>query len=169
MSQRKWKNRVTGGRYRLTSNRDSDEFGRTGNARLPIVSLAVLPLVLVVGCAPGVAAPEQGPQTVTVTVTASPSATPPANSTAPTSAAVAPTVKLFCKVLDSNGLEYSVSTDGSTYNGSITVHFQDYPNSGHTFPTTQVTGATASGHWRAVPDEDIGGSAQPTTCTATAG
>lgn len=134
-----------------------------------------LPLVLVVGCSTG-ATSGQSPQTVTVTASTtsvtsgqSPQTVTVTASTTGAKAHADPAPRFNCKVLETNGLQYAVTTSGGTYDGRITVEFQDYPNSGHIFPPTHVTGASDNATWRPVPEDDIGASAQPTTCAAVAG
>lgn len=66
--------------------------------------------------------------------------------------------------------EFNVSTTGgSTYSGAVGITFYDYAGSGHTFPPTSVQGATPAGSWYPVPAADIGASAEPSGCIATAG
>jgi hypothetical protein len=102
-----------------------------------------------------------------------PSPAPVAATTAP-AAPAAPAVTFGCKILETNGTtdgeEFDVTTsDGSTYNGSVTVSFYDYAGSGDTFPSTTVDGAGPTANWQPVPPGDIGASAAPTGCIASAG
>jgi Protein kinase domain len=85
-------------------------------------------------------------------------------------ATAAPAFALGCKVLQTGtSEEFNVSTvGGGTYNGAINVSFYDYPGSGDIFPGTTVYGATPVGTWRPVPAADIGASAEPSGCIATA-
>jgi hypothetical protein len=55
------------------------------------------------------------------------------------------------------------------HSGSIYVSFYDYAGSGDVFPGTTVNGATPVGAWYPVPTADIGASAEPSGCTASAG
>lgn len=76
-----------------------------------------------------------------------------------------------CKVLQINaGEEFSVSTiGGRTYAGTVDVSFSGPTGSGDVFPGTTVNGATPVGTWHQVPAADIGASAEPSACTASAG
>ena len=66
--------------------------------------------------------------------------------------------------------EFNVTTTGGgTYSGTVDVSFYDYPGSGHIFPPTTVQGATPVGSWPPVPAADIGASAEPSGCIASAG
>jgi serine/threonine protein kinase len=66
--------------------------------------------------------------------------------------------------------EFNVSTTGgATYSGAVAVTFYDYAGSGDTFPPTSVQGAAPGGSWYPVPAADIGASAEPSGCIATAG
>jgi hypothetical protein len=81
-------------------------------------------------------------------------------------------VSFACNVLQAaSGQEvFHVSTTGGgTYSGTVDINFYDYPNSSHIFPPTTVTGATPAGAWYTVPSADIGASAEPVGCTASAG
>jgi len=94
----------------------------------------------------------------------------PKPSPAPSPTTVA--VTFGCKVLQdtSTGAEqFEVTTNGGTYSGIIVVSFYDYAGSGHIFPSTTVQGATPYGSWQPVPAADIGASAEPTGCVASAG
>lgn len=61
------------------------------------------------------------------------------------------------------------TTGGATYSGTINVTFYDYAGSGDTFSPTTVQGATPVGSWQPVPAADIGASAEPSGCIASAG
>ena len=77
-----------------------------------------------------------------------------------------------CKVLQSGSgqEEFNVTTTGgATYSGTVNVSFYDYPGSGHIFPPTSVQGAAPVGAWQPVPAADIGASARPSGCIASAG
>jgi len=88
----------------------------------------------------------------------------------PGTPAPAPAIAFGCKVLQTGASEeFSVTTvGGGTYSGAINVSFYDYAGSGDVFPGTSVYGATPVGTWRPVPAADIGASAEPSGCTATA-
>jgi hypothetical protein len=85
----------------------------------------------------------------------------------------APAVALGCKVLQigsSGQEEFNVTTTGGgSYNGTVNVSFYDRPGSGHIFLSTTVQGATPVGTWHLVPAADIGASAEPSGCSASAG
>jgi hypothetical protein len=84
----------------------------------------------------------------------------------------APAVAFGCKVLQTGAgqEEFNVTTTGGgTYSGTVNVSFYDYPGSGHIFPPTSVQGATPVGSWQPVPAADIGASAEPSGCIASAG
>jgi hypothetical protein len=73
-------------------------------------------------------------------------------------------------VQTSTGEEFSVTTSGeASYHGTVYVSFYGQPGSGEVFPNTTVRGATPVGAWHQVPAADIGASAEPVTCTASAG
>ena len=94
---------------------------------------------------------------------AAPSSPPPSSAAA---------VSLACKILqEGNGAEeFNISTaGGGTYAGTVSVAFYDYAGSGHVFAGTTVQGASPAGRWYAVPAADIGATAEPSGCTATAG
>ena len=83
-----------------------------------------------------------------------------------------PAVAFGCNVLQTGGgqEEFNVTTTGgATYSGPVNVSFYDYPGSGHIFPPTSVQGATPVGSWQPVPAADIGASAEPSGCVASAG
>ncbi len=79
-------------------------------------------------------------------------------------------IRLGCKVLQlGTSEEFNVHTvGGSTYLGVVDVSFYGYPGSGYVFPGTTVDGAAPSGTWRQVPAADIGASAEPSGCIASA-
>src|SRR5262245_19144740 len=82
-----------------------------------------------------------------------------------------PAVTFGCKVLQTGGrqLEFNVTTTGGgSYAGTVYVSYYDYPGSGHIFPSTTVQGATPVGSWQPVPAADIGASAEPSGCSASA-
>jgi len=83
-----------------------------------------------------------------------------------------PAVTFGCKV-EQNGPGQEVfnvsTTGGATYSGTVVITFYDYAGSGHTFPPTSVQGATPNGSWYPVPAADIGASAEPSGCIASAG
>lgn len=84
----------------------------------------------------------------------------------------APAVAFGCKVLQTGAgqEEFNVTTTGgATYSGTVNVSFYDYPGSGHIFPPTSVQGAAPVGAWQPVPAADIGASARPSGCIASAG
>ena len=84
----------------------------------------------------------------------------------------APTVSFSCKVLQTGPgqEEFSVITNGgASYAGTVDVNFACPANSSDTFPGTTVSGVTPLASWHQVPDADIGASAEPFTCTASAG
>ena len=94
----------------------------------------------------------------------------PAPSANPSPSSV--TVAFGCKVLQTGAgqEEFNVTTTGGrTYSGTISVTFYDYPGSGDTFPPTSVQGATPVGSWQPIPAADIGASAEPRGCIASAG
>ena len=90
---------------------------------------------------------------------------------APAASPAAPAVALGCKVLQtgSGGEEFSVTTNGGTYSGTVSVSFYGPAGSGQVFPGTSVQGATVGGSWQPVPADDIGASAEPIGCIASAG
>lgn len=86
-------------------------------------------------------------------------------------AAPGPAVAFGCKILQTGPgqLEFNVTTTGGgSYSGTVYVSFYDYAGSGDTFPPTSVQGATPVGAWQPVPAADIGASAEPTGCVASA-
>lgn len=90
---------------------------------------------------------------------------------APAASPAAPAVALGCKVLQTGGggEEFSVTTNGGTYSGTVSVSFYGPAGSGQVFPGTSVQGATVGGSWQPVPADDIGASAEPISCVASAG
>jgi hypothetical protein len=89
----------------------------------------------------------------------------------PTSPAT-PTLTFSCNVQQTGAgqEEFNVATTGGgTYSGTVNVSFYDYAGSGHIFPPTSVQGATPAGSWQPVPAADIGASAEPSGCIASAG
>jgi hypothetical protein len=97
--------------------------------------------------------------------------TPAIRATANPPASPVQVASLSCKILQTNtGEQFNVATvGGGTYGGIVYVSFSDYAGSGHVFPNTTVTSATPAGTWHQVPVADIGASAEPSTCTASAG
>jgi len=95
----------------------------------------------------------------------------PNTGTTATPSSPAPAISFACKILRTNtGEEFNVATvGGGSYNGTIYVSFYDYAGSGHVFPETTVQGATPAGALHPVPAADIGASAEPSGCTASAG
>jgi hypothetical protein len=82
------------------------------------------------------------------------------------------TVAFGCKVLQTSPgqEEFNVTTTGGTiYSDPIRVTFYDYAGSGDTFPSMSVQGATPTGSWQPIPAADIGASAEPSGCVASAG
>jgi hypothetical protein len=140
---------------------------------------ALAGLTLLAGCrsgkAPGSAAQRPRPRvTVTIRVTPSRSLTWYAQRhqlSATPSASPGPAISLGCKVLQTGVTEqFSVTTiGGGSYSGTVYVSFYDYAGSGHIFPGTTVNGATPAGAWYPVPAADIGASAEPSGCIASAG
>lgn len=83
-----------------------------------------------------------------------------------------PAIAFGCKILQTGPgqEEFNVTTTGgASYPGTVYVSFYDYPGSGDTFPPTSVQGATPVGSWQPVPAADIGASAEPAGCIASAG
>lgn len=90
------------------------------------------------------------------------------------SASPAAGVTFTCKVESTgNGLVYVVDAGAAgAYNGPVEVSFYDYQSSGHVFPPAELSGTAPAGsasNWHPVPTADIGASAQPSGCTASAG
>jgi FKBP-type peptidyl-prolyl cis-trans isomerase len=87
------------------------------------------------------------------------------------SASPAPAVALGCKVLQTGtSEEFDVTTTGGgSYRGTVNVSFYGPTGSGQVFPGTTVNGATPTAAWHQVPAADIGASAEPIGCTASAG
>lgn len=177
VTERKWDSRVITDQCRSTSNHGPGRSSRAGKARSLIVLLigAVLPLALVVGCAPGTPTSVQGTASPSSPTTAASTTTQHTTTTSNSSSSggsSSSSLKLFCKILrtgdsGSDNLQYDVTTNGETYDGRITVNFQD--DAGHTFDPVSIQGASTNANWQKVPESDIGASAQPTRCTATAG
>jgi hypothetical protein len=94
------------------------------------------------------------------------------NKESPTSAAQA--AIFACKILLTNpqastSEEFNVTTvGGSSYKGTVYVSFYGPPGSGEQFPSTTVDGATPAASWHQVPAADIGASAEPDSCKASA-
>jgi hypothetical protein len=91
----------------------------------------------------------------------------------PPASPAAPAMAFGCNVLQTGAAgqeEFNVTTTGGgSYSGTVNVSFYDYPGSGHIFPPTTVQGATPVGAWQPVPAADIGASAEPSGCIASAG
>jgi hypothetical protein len=153
--------------------------GRGASGTSTKISLPAIALALVTGCGAQANLQAQPHQAVTVRVTATktviryrhhhhhpvPGATPSASPAPPAPA-------LGCKVLatGSGGEEFNVTTvGGGTYTGTISVSFYGPSGSGQVFPPTTVQGASPVGMWYPVPSADIGASAAPVGCTASAG
>jgi hypothetical protein len=105
-----------------------------------------------------------------------PSTTPQAASRSPSAVATAAApdtqAPVFsCTVLETGqggGESFEVTTvNGRTYTGLVQVSFRD--ESGHGFPSTEIDGAGLDSPWLPVPAADIGASAEPSICTASAG
>ena len=82
----------------------------------------------------------------------------------PPASPAAPVVALGCNVLQTGAGQEELNvttTGGGTYSGAVNVSFYDYPGSGHIFPPV--------GSWQPVPAADIGASAEPSGCSASAG
>jgi hypothetical protein len=90
----------------------------------------------------------------------------------PITPAPAPAVVFTCTVMSgsgtSTGLEARVWGYGPPlYSGEVYVSFSDYAGSGHLFPPT--SGYMTSGvAWVPIPAADVGASAEPSQCSATA-
>jgi hypothetical protein len=80
-------------------------------------------------------------------------------------------VGLACKILRTNtGEQFNIATvGGGSYRGTVYVSFYGPAGSGEVFPNTTVHGATPAGAWHPVPAADIGASAEPSRCAASAG
>ena len=100
---------------------------------------------------------------------------PGASNTPKSPASPTQATSFACKVLlldaqTSSSEEFAVTTaGGSSYVGTVTVNFYGTPGSGEVFPATTVDGATDAAVWHQVPAADIGASAEPITCSASAG
>jgi len=87
---------------------------------------------------------------------------------------VAASVTFACKVEQTGGggEEYEVDTlGGAAYRGTADVSFYGAAGSGDTFPPTTLTGTAPAGpaaNWHRVPAADIGASAEPSGCYASA-
>jgi hypothetical protein len=95
-------------------------------------------------------------------------------SPSPSPTPVAASVTFACKVEQTGGgtEEYEVSALGdAAYSGTVDVSFYGAAGSGDTFPPTTLSGTAPVGsaaNWHPVPAADIGASAEPTGCYATA-
>jgi len=91
----------------------------------------------------------------------------------PPASPAAPAVAFGCNILQTGAAgqeQFNVTTTGGgSYSGTVNVSFYDYPGSGHIFPPTTVQDATPVGAWQPVPAADIGASAEPSGCIASAG
>jgi hypothetical protein len=86
------------------------------------------------------------------------------------SASPGPATAFACKVLQTGASEeFDVTTGGGSYQGTVYVSFYGPTGSGQVFPNTTVNGATPTAAWHQVPAADIGASAEPIGCTASAG
>jgi len=92
----------------------------------------------------------------------------------PSPTPVAASVTFACKVEQTGGggEEYEVDTlGGAAYSGTADVSFYGAAGSGDTFPPTTLTGTAPAGpaaNWHRVPAADIGASAEPSGCYASA-
>jgi hypothetical protein len=95
-------------------------------------------------------------------------------SPSPSPTPVAASVTFTCKVEQTGGAseEYEVDAlGGAAYSGTVDVSFYGVAGSGDTFPSTTLAGTAPAGsasNWHQVPAADIGASAEPTGCYATA-
>jgi hypothetical protein len=82
-----------------------------------------------------------------------------------------PAATFACKILQTGASEeFDVTTTGgSSYGGTVYVSFYGPTGSGQVFPSTTVNGATPTAAWHQVPAADIGASAEPIGCIASAG
>jgi len=94
-----------------------------------------------------------------------------AGTTAQPRSSPVPAATLACKVLQAGGSEeFAVTTTGGgSYGGTVYVSFYGPAGSGQVFPSTTVSGAAPTASWHPVPAADIGASAEPIGCTASAG
>ena len=94
-----------------------------------------------------------------------------ADTTAQPSSSPGPAVTFACKILQSGASEeFDVTTTGGgSYGGTVYVSFYGPAGSGQVFPSTTVNGAAPTAVWHPVPAADIGASAEPIGCTASAG
>ena len=101
--------------------------------------------------------------------TGSNNGTTPDSSSSPTQA-----ITFGCKVLQLNAQtssseEFDVTTvGGGSYKGTLHVRFYGPLGSGEIFPDTTVDGAAPTANWHQVPAADIGASAEPVGCIASA-
>lgn len=91
----------------------------------------------------------------------------------PSPTPVAASVRFACKIEQTgSGEEYEVDAlGGAAYSGTIYVSFYGPAGSGDTFPPTSLAGTAPAGsaaNWHTVPAADIGASAEPTGCIASA-
>jgi len=92
----------------------------------------------------------------------------------PSPTPVAASVTFACKVEQTSGgsEQYEVSAlGGAAYSGTVDVSFYAAASSGETFPPTSLPGTASAGsaaNWHPVPAADIGASAAPTGCYASA-
>ena len=95
-------------------------------------------------------------------------------SPSPSPTPVAASVTFACKVEQTGGgnEEYEVSAlGGAAYSGTVDVSFYGVAGSGDTFSLTTLTGTAPAGsaaNWHSVPAADIGASAEPSGCYASA-
>lgn len=96
---------------------------------------------------------------------------PHTGTTGPPPASPVPAARLACKILRTNtGEQFNVTTvGGGSYQGTVYVSFYGPTGSGQVFPNTTIHGATPVGAWHHVPAADIGASAEPFRCSASAG
>lgn len=82
----------------------------------------------------------------------------------------APAATLACKILQTGGSEeFDVTTTGGgSYPGTVYVSFYG-GRARASLPEHTVNGATATAAWHPVPAADIGASAEPIGCAASAG
>lgn len=120
--------------------------------------------------------------THTVTVTATATATRIRTRTrvrvvyrpSPSSTPVVVGVRFACKIeqTGSGTEEYEVDAlGGAAYSGTIDVSFYGAAGSGDTFPPASLAGTAPAGsaaNWHPVPSADIGASAEPSGCYASA-
>jgi len=82
-----------------------------------------------------------------------------------------PAATFACKILQTGASEeFDVTTTGGgSYGGTVYVSFYGPAGSGQVFPGTTVNGAAPTAVWHQVPAADIGASAEPIGCSASAG